>query len=807
MEILSVLYLIVFAFSGVLIAELVFAKDKPLKRAFFGLVFGLAMLLWLPVIYAFIMDFTVTAQLLALFTAAAAGIVCILIKNRKVKSGKLKVNREKYENLKPFLLTVIPLALIGIILHCNHTITSASNGSLHVGQCTYGDLCMHLGFISSITVQKTFPPDYSLMPGTALGYPFLCDSISSTFYTLGSSLRFATLLPALYAYIIVVLGVWFFFESVFKKGSVTALASYLFFIGGGLGFAYIFNNKQLLAAEGINRFSEMMTGFYKTPTNLPDEGLRWVNTIADMLVPQRATLFGWALLFPCLQLLYRAVMEKETSLFIPLGILAGCLPLVHTQSLAALGMISAFLFVWQVGSILKNNAQSGTEKFNVSVLGVFFVLLVIIMLRILIGEKGEPEAGRMLLIIFGSLSAIGLTALLISDAVKAKKQKQKLSVSHIIIALCAAAAAAVITFIAQRQIKSMAGLLICALVFAASAVYALIGQIKAKADKQCWKPVLMFLLFGLITVALAAPQLFGFTFKQSVGDGFLRWNFNWDNRSDGYLWFYIKNLGLIFILMLPAFIASHKNTRIFYSGSLLIWVICEFILFQPNPYDDNKLLFIWFAFTCGIVAEFLVNIYRKLMMPMQNEENARAKRAAVRVVSVFVLAALFLSGTLTLAREYVSADHVGIYTKENGKKTFGYTESGYEVVSAPLVKLTEFINENTEPDATFLTHNNHNNAVAMLTGRNIFCGSGTFLHWHGINYQQREKLIKEMYLCPQNCLMDYAAQYDIDYVLVSQNENHNYSVDSAWLESNLECIYDNDGIKLFRIGKTGSEAK
>ena len=186
---------------------------------------------------------------------------------------------------------------------------------------------------------------------------------------------------------------------------------------------------------------------------------------------------------------------------------------------------------------------------------------------------------------------------------------------------------------------------------------------------------------------------------------------------------------------------------------------------------------------------------------MHNEENARAKRIAVRVTSVFVLIALFLSGTLTLVREYVSADHVGIYTNEEGKKTFGYTESGYEVVSVPLVKLTEFINENTEPDATFLTQNNHNNAVAMLTGRNIFCGSGTFLHWHGINYQERDKLIGEMYQNPGSCLMNYAGQYDIDYVVIGPFESNTYSIDTTWFESYLECIYDDSGVKLFRIDK------
>lgn len=127
------------------------------------------------------------------------------------------------------------------------------------------------------------------------------------------------------------------------------LATYLFFIGGGLGFAYLFNNKQLLAGEGISRWQEMLEGFYKTPTNLPAEGLRWVNSIADMLIPQRATLFGWALLFPALQLLHRAVMQREYKCIVPLGIITGCMPLVHTHSFLAIGIISAFLFVAALG--------------------------------------------------------------------------------------------------------------------------------------------------------------------------------------------------------------------------------------------------------------------------------------------------------------------------------------------------------------------------------------------------------------------------------------------------------------------------
>lgn len=675
MEILSVLYLLIFAASGVCISRLVLAGDRPVKQIWFGFVFGLAMLLWLPVLAAFVIDFTLAAQLIALFVALAAGIACCIVKNRKNASNFVKPARFSLKSEKTLLIAAVPLVLIGWTLIINHTIVGASDGSLHAGQSTFGDLCMHLGFISSISVQQEFPPDYSILPGTPLGYPFLCDSVSSTFYTLGSSLRFAAILPALYAYLIVVVGVFFFFEQWMKRGSTAVLATYMFFIGGGFGFAYIFNNTKLLEAEGIDRWHEMLYGFYQTPTNLPAEGLRWVNVIADMLVPQRATLFGWALLFPCLQLLYRAAIERETRLFIPLGVLAGCLPLVHTHSFLAIGIISAFIIIAQTVSQLANPKEGG------------------------------------------------------------------------------------------------------------------------------WKHIAYFLLFGAIAVCLAAPQLFGFTFKQSAGEQFVRPYWNWCNESDGWLWFYIKNMGLIFILMLPAFLSTKKDNKIFYGGALLIWLICELVVFQPNPYDNNKLLFIWFAMTCGIVAEYLLSLYDRLV-----DSGARmkrliplGKRVAQRILCVIVIIPIFLSGALTLVREYISADHLGIITNENGSITIGIDESGYELVPDYMVELAEFVKENTARDAVFLTHNNHNNAIAMLTGRSIFCGTGTFLHFHGLDYETRQEALKGLYENPSANLRKYMDEYGISYALVSPYELAAYSVNLQYFEDNFECVYRVGNVMLFKL--------
>ncbi|MCH5278984.1 MAG: hypothetical protein J1E60_04260 [Christensenellaceae bacterium] len=817
MEILSVIYLLAFAFSGVLISDLVFSKDKPLRRIFFGLVFGLAMLLWLPTLFAFLINFTLLAQLLALFTAVVLGIICCVIKNKRLNAGKIIENKAKPENIRTMLWTTIPLLIIGWVLLLNHTIVSASNGSLHVGQCTYGDLCMHLGFISSISVQQTFPPDYSILPGTPLGYPFLCDSVSSTFYTLGSSLRFAALLPAMYAYLITVFGVYFFFESWFKRSSITSFATYLFFIGGGLGFAYIFNNEKLLAAEGIDRWKEMLEGFYLTPTNIPAQGLRWVNTIADMLVPQRATLFGWALLFPCLQLLYRAVMERENRLFIPLGVLAGCLPLVHTHSFLALGIISIFLMIGFVGSYLRKAVKTQSAKLAVPIFGMAIALAlfgIIAGKTSLIMVSDDTAIIPSLIIVF-----IGIVFTAIIAICTARAYAKGNDSTHVLFTGIVGALGVILSTILLYSLEGggLLGIVAAAALAIIMAILMLRGGINLKHDPKAGKHLGMFALFGVIAVVLAAPQLLGFTFKQSVGEQFMRWSFNWANESDGWLWFYIKNLGLIFIFMLPAFLSASKRTKAFYGGSLLIWLICEFVLFQPNPYDNNKLLFIWFAFTCGIVAEYLVMLFDKLTKAERNEIDCDRELIAIeinkepsndipwgkwiapRLVALFVIIALFLSGTLTLVREYISGDHLGVYTSSDGGAAFGYIESGYEVVSAPLVKLTEFIKENTERDATILTHNNHNNAVAMLTGRNIFCGSGTFLYYHGVNYQPRQEMLSSLYENPANTLYQTAAKYDIDYVLISSVERHTYHVDQKWFESNLECVYSENGIYLYRV--------
>lgn len=276
-----------------------------------------------------------------------------------------------------------------------------------------------------------------------------------------------------------------------------------------------------------------------------------------------------------------------------------------------------------------------------------------------------------------------------------------------------------------------------------------------------------------------------FTFRQAGSGGFLRLHWNWANELYSWLWFYIKNLGLIFILLLPAFICARRESKLFYGGALLLWAISEFVVFQPNTYDNNKLLFVWFALSCGLVSEYACGIWDRLSSGA--DKPRRLSNAALAFICAF---AVFTSGALTLAREYVSGDHLGLS---------GFVESGYQVVGAEQVELAEYINTNTPADAVFMTATNHNNAVAMLTGRSIVCGSPSFLYYHGLDYSTRELDLTLAYGQPEANFKRVSAAYSVDYVLISSYERGSYDIDEEWFAANLECVFENPECRLYAV--------
>lgn len=650
------IYLAVYLAAGLVMARWLLPRLSPLTRGWLGLSLGLLLMMWLPALCAFGVGFTDTAHGLALIPLALLTGGAYALRDRRAVA---RWDAAETRLLRQLLFVALPLTIVSAYLQYTHVMRVDEWGNWNVGQSTYGDLPMHLSFITSLK-NADFPPEYSFYPGHRLSYPFLTDSLSTSFYLMGWSLQAATILPAVLMMALCYVGVVILAREMTLGRKTVVLAALLFFLNGGLGFLYDFDQAAGFESDGsltvLNRLNAIMTGYYKTPTNQPDpNNLRWSNVIVDLMLPQRTLLGGWCMVLPCFFLLYgcfdpgKRARGGNVRAEVLLGVWAGLLPLIHTHSFLALALCS---------------------------LGMM--------------------------------------------------------------------------------------------------IYDLIH------DPERWALLRRYLRYGAIAACLALPQLIAFTFTQTfqesgaegAGNHFLTFQFNWVNNPGGqgmrdfYLWFYVKNIGLPFIALLLALCERNAHSRRLFAGALSIILAAELIRFQPNEYDNNKLLYLAWLLCAMIVADWCAMVWRRL-------KGMRARP----VIAAATAVTLFLSAGLTLARE---------------------TVSDYRAFSASSVEIGEYVRDNTEEHAMFMAGTQHLNPVSAIAGRRIVCGPDLWLYYHGFNTSERKADVAAFYEAPEeNAAL--LAKYDVDYILVTSYERSSYAVDEEALRHLYPVVFENGEGTVYQV--------
>lgn len=331
---IAIAYTLLFCGLGVQMIRWLMPKKSPLVRAWLGVSLGILMEMSLPALCANLFGFTVAAHIAAVAAAVALAALCYAAREKAPLAAMLETDRRQMA----VIATVgLPLTALSAYLQYTHCIMPASDGSLWCGQSTYGDLCMHLAFITSLE-NMSFPPSYNLLVGTALSYPYLTDALSTTFYMLGMPLNLSLVVPGTLLMALTYAGYMLLARQILGgRHKAVAVAALLFFLNGGLGFLYDFD---LAFTDNFARIREIFTGYYKTPANQPDFNLRFSNVIADLMIPQRALLGGWAMGLPALYLLISSVRAKSVRQTALLALWAAALPLVHTHTFLALGLFS-----------------------------------------------------------------------------------------------------------------------------------------------------------------------------------------------------------------------------------------------------------------------------------------------------------------------------------------------------------------------------------------------------------------------------------------------------------------------------------
>ena len=752
--VLAVGYYALFLGSGMYIGRKLLCKERYsiVMQYLVGSVAGVLALQWFPLLFAFVFDFSMTAHVLALLLQV---VLCVLVgwrchcsESSLQQHPYRKVNEWKrlFRENPVWILMAVTFAFFCYCLY-THTIVGNADGSMHTGQSTYGDMNMHFSFITSIANQQTFPPEYSLLPGHKLSYPFLCDSVSSSLYLMGASLRLAYVLPMLGAILQVFMGFYCLIKYWLGRSATALIAWILFFWNGGLGFVYFDN------AEKIHKiFAE----FYMTPTNYLDKNLRWVQVMVDMLIPQRATLFGWAILFPLLAFLFRAIAERKKKVFVMAGVAAGALPMIHTHSFLALGMICA---VWLLLDLTDNSLfVTGKAAYGWKAASA---------------SRGSSRRN-------GKVTSSGRRSANVSASTGNRRGSSSadatVSDSWIRYALYIGLAFFSVMQMINRSNEfadkhGLAIMIIGVALFVLFLGYKLVRYLQNRSWKRL---AFTWGIFLIVVLIFALPQLFMWTFSQASGDNFVRSHFNWSNNGDQYIVFYRKNLGLPFVLLLlSSFVVSARNLKIG-APYLLIWFVAELAAFQPNDYDNNKLLFVGAVFICGIAADALVQIYERYGAVYWCSAIGKAGVVLLGACLLFVSA---ISGFLTMGREWVS---------------------DYELYTASAVKACRYIEDETTPWDVILTSTAHNSPVPALTGRSIVCGSSSFLYYHGLNYQQNEQDVETMYTSPASA-KELFRKYDVNYIYLSNQEYGTYNVDVNGLYEVADVVWQKDDVSVWKV--------
>lgn len=634
------IYLAVFERCGVTVTERLMRRYGRMTRLWLGLALGLGMLMWFPSLFAFALRFSAPAHWCALGLAVGCAGMAVFLPGEKSRAGAVDGQEPP---LWAVLAVTVPLTMLMAWMQYTHIIRP-EDGALMTGQSTFGDLNLHLGIATGL-IDAAYPPEYTILPGTLLGYPFLMDALSASLYLMGMPLRWAFIVPGVVMSALVFWGFVMLAWEMTRDVRAVLLASALLFFNGGLGFVY--------ALDGVladpSRWQAIFTGFYQAPANLVDHNIRWVNVLVDMMLPQRTILAGWCVVLPALWLLARCMREKDKKLFFMLGVWAGAMPMIHSHSFLALGVISAAVMALSLWH-----------------------------------ERPEERENM--------LSA--------------------------------------------------------------------------------------FLIYGGTAVILALPQLLTWTFPQTVGGGSLRIRPNWVNWNgsgliDEYFWFWIKNLGLIYLVMVPAARMAGQKQRMFAVGALCVYILAELVQFQPNPYDNNKLFYVAFMVMLPLAARYLIALYDRL----------RGIPGRRLLAGVFLVVSL-LSGVLSVARECVSE---------------------YELYGAKEVEAAAFIEQNAPADAVVLTGTQHNNPISSLTGRKIVCGTDSFLYYHGLDYAAQQRAVSEMYENPAGS-EELFERYGVDYIYISSSERAKYALDLETLDGRYDLIFDN-GVRIYAVSARAREGE
>lgn len=281
-----------------------------------------------------------------------------------------------------------------------------------------------------------------------------------------------------------------------------------------------------------------------------------------------------------------------------------------------------------------------------------------------------------------------------------------------------------------------------------------------------WRELLAF-AFGTAIVAIPL-LLWSMTGSATRTSEFIGFHFGWDKRDNNFLWFWLKNTGLLFPLLVAGIFLVWNSVRpvadaaktkkkptkaereadavaikasptllLFYIPIAVLFVVSNVLKLAPWEWDNIKILIYWYVMSLPFVALAIAWLWRR-----------SAGWKAVAAATVLVLT---MSGGLDVWRTLSG-------------------QINYRVFEPDAVTVANRIRASTRPDAVVLNAPTYNSAV-VLSGRSSFMRYSGHLGSHGIDYKPREEDLKTIYSGGTQA-EELIRKHGITHVLISPEERN-----------------------------------
>lgn len=284
---------------------------------------------------------------------------------------------------------------------------------------------------------------------------------------------------------------------------------------------------------------------------------------------------------------------------------------------------------------------------------------------------------------------------------------------------------------------------------------------KTKFDYSTW------IIFFIIVFLAFLPAFFSLNGSaDSSYINYIRFTNGWMTGSDNFLWYWFKNLGFFLPVLIGALLYKKipLNLKLWYLPFLAIFIIPNYIIFSPWEYDNSKFFHLWYLVSAFLVAYFIVILFRNKSLVLK-----------ISAGTLFVL--IIFSGGVDVL------------------KAVQFSNEGFGLFSPEAQKVAVFIKQNTPPDAVFLSSTSHLSPL-ILSGRKRLMGYAGWLWAHAINYDQRLNDIK-IILNGGNQAKELVEKYNVEYILIGEQEKSEFSVNTRFFEENFQKIYDRNNYQIF----------